>query len=73
MLPYWYLLKPIANKCVTKSKVASQDKLGERHNLQVMFGGILLSQDGRFKIPGVEWIFFSSTTNKTLITFKLRL
>jgi len=54
-----YLLKPIPNNCATKSKVASQDKLRERHNLQVMFGGILQSQDAYIIIPlRLTTIFF---------------
>jgi len=48
-----YLLRPIANKYATKSKVASQD------NLQVLFGGILQSQDAYIILPiRLTTIFF---------------
>jgi len=54
-----YLLRPIANKYATKSKVASQDKLRERHNLQVLFGGILQSKDAYIILPiRLTTIFF---------------
>jgi len=53
-----YLLKPIVNKCATKSKVTSQNILREKHNLQVMFGGFQ-SQDAYIIIPlRLTTIFF---------------